>query len=221
MKIKIPQLNEMKLKDDCISKNFVFRKFQKEKYKKIISLAKKGGNVLDMGCGNGVFTINLCPFFNKVLGVDSDDLLEMEKGGKSALDMANYLVKFYNLKNISFEKGHIYSTKFQDNHFDTIFCLEVLEHLTDKEKAIQEMRRILKPEGCFVFSVPNTEGMKFKIKNKILKLLDVYESEEHFSFSWRKCIQTVSKYFKIKKVIFYPINIQGLSLSVIVLAEKK
>lgn len=219
--VMIPQLKEMKLKDDCISQNFIFRKFQKEKYKKILSLVKKEGVALDVGCGNGVFTMNLSQFFKKVIGIDSDDLLKMEKGGKTALDMARYLIKIYNLKNVFLKKGNIYNTYFKNNYFDTIFCIEVLEHLNNQEKAFQEIRRILKPKGDFVFSVPNTEGIKFIIKNRILKLLNVYESKEHFSFNWRLCIKAASKYFKIKKIMFYPMNASFLSLSVIVLAKKE
>lgn len=41
-----------------------------------------------------------------------------------------------------------------DALFSTIFCCSVLEHLVDFEKAIGEMRRVLKPGGCLILAVP-------------------------------------------------------------------
>lgn len=46
------------------------------------------------------------------------------------------------------------SLPFADNVFDAIACFEVLEHLEDPQKAIDEARRVLKPGGLYVISVP-------------------------------------------------------------------
>ena len=51
-----------------------------------------------------------------------------------------------------FEAKHssIYATELPDNSFDFAIARLVLEHLTDPEKALAEVRRILKPGGIFV-----------------------------------------------------------------------
>lgn len=41
-----------------------------------------------------------------------------------------------------------------DHHFDAVCCLEVLEHTVDPFAAIQELRRILKPDGLLLISAP-------------------------------------------------------------------
>lgn len=43
---------------------------------------------------------------------------------------------------------------FEDDSFDVIFCNHVLEHIPDDTKAMQEMYRILKPDGWGVFQIP-------------------------------------------------------------------
>lgn len=48
----------------------------------------------------------------------------------------------------------IYETTYQDNTFDLIFLLEVLEHLDYPDQALTELRRILKPDGRLILGVP-------------------------------------------------------------------
>jgi SAM-dependent methyltransferase len=42
-----------------------------------------------------------------------------------------------------------------DAEFDCIFCLEILEHLTSAVAMLEEMRRVLRPSGRAVISVPS------------------------------------------------------------------
>lgn len=51
-------------------------------------------------------------------------------------------------------KADICNLPFQDNEFDIIFCNHVLEHIPDDTKAMQELYRILKPNGFGVFQIP-------------------------------------------------------------------
>ncbi|WP_155133501.1 bifunctional 2-polyprenyl-6-hydroxyphenol methylase/3-demethylubiquinol 3-O-methyltransferase UbiG [Roseibium sp. RKSG952] len=43
---------------------------------------------------------------------------------------------------------------FPDDSFGAIWCAHVLEHVLDTGRALQEIRRILKPDGYFFVSVP-------------------------------------------------------------------
>lgn len=51
-------------------------------------------------------------------------------------------------------KADICNLPFEDNSFDIIFCNHVLEHIPDDTKAMQEMYRILKPNGWGIFQIP-------------------------------------------------------------------
>jgi 2-polyprenyl-3-methyl-5-hydroxy-6-metoxy-1,4-benzoquinol methylase len=48
----------------------------------------------------------------------------------------------------------VYELKHADNTFDVIFLLEVLEHLDYPDKALEEIARVLKPEGILILGVP-------------------------------------------------------------------
>lgn len=51
-------------------------------------------------------------------------------------------------------KADICNLPFKDNEFDIILCNHVLEHIPDDTKAMQELYRVLKPEGFGVFQIP-------------------------------------------------------------------
>ncbi len=61
---------------------------------------------------------------------------------------------------------------FADNTFDKILMTEVLEHLPDEQAALREIRRVLKPGGTYVLSVPNANyPFWWDPLNKTLELL--------------------------------------------------
>jgi len=50
--------------------------------------------------------------------------------------------------------GSVYELPFEDEAFDLVLCMVVMEHLEDPKKAIEEMKRVLKPGGRILVSVP-------------------------------------------------------------------
>ena len=53
-------------------------------------------------------------------------------------------------------KMDITNLQFPDDNFDVIFCSHVLEHVDDDKKAIRELWRVSKPNGCVIIMVPIT-----------------------------------------------------------------
>jgi ubiquinone/menaquinone biosynthesis C-methylase UbiE len=51
-------------------------------------------------------------------------------------------------------EGDIESMPFADATFETVVCTEVLEHVPHPESALAEMRRVLRPGGLLLGSVP-------------------------------------------------------------------
>lgn len=114
--------------------------------KEVLPFIKKGCKTFDAGCGVTI----LAPFFAK-LGAeayggdyDRDTIDYMKNSGKLIYNSTvNY--SFQDLANISFD----------DNYFDIITCVSVLEHIQspNDKKAIGEMLRVLKPGGRLVITV--------------------------------------------------------------------
>lgn len=51
-------------------------------------------------------------------------------------------------------KMDIHDIPFEENTFDVIFCNHVLEHVQSDIRAMEEMRRVLKPDGWAILQVP-------------------------------------------------------------------
>ena len=50
--------------------------------------------------------------------------------------------------------GDIEGMPFPDSEFDAVVCTEVLEHVPNPSRALEEIRRVLKPRGVLIGSVP-------------------------------------------------------------------
>ena len=51
-------------------------------------------------------------------------------------------------------KADICNLPFEDDTYDFIFCNHVLEHIPDDTKAMQELYRVLKPDGIAILQIP-------------------------------------------------------------------
>ena len=76
-----------------------------------------------------------------------------------------FLKRFKDLKNLDYTttdlespiadvKADICNLPFKDNEFDIILCNHVLEHIPDDTKAMQELYRVLKPNGMAILQIP-------------------------------------------------------------------
>lgn len=111
------------------------------------------GQVLDIGCADGVFT-NVILKKTKAKKVIGIDVL------KSSIDWAkNHWKKN---KKLTFSVGNAHELKYKSNTFSAVFALEVLEHVPEPLKVFKETKRVLKPGGYSVFLVPSDNRL-FKV----------------------------------------------------------
>jgi SAM-dependent methyltransferase len=105
--------------------------------------------VLDAGCGSGRHLRALAKIPElKIVGIDRNDA-ELNEALKAIRNMPdalsdNYLVTRADINKLPFDSAS----------FDCVICSEVLEHIPEHERALQELVRVLKPQGNLVVSVP-------------------------------------------------------------------
>ena len=97
--------------------------------------------MLDIGCGNGAQTILFKKDVRQLIGLDLFSAYEAETPvERNCFD---------------FIRGSAQDLPFKPESIDVITAFEVLEHLLDDQQAVNEIARVLKPDGVFFFSVPN------------------------------------------------------------------
>jgi SAM-dependent methyltransferase len=100
-----------------------------------------GGRVLDAGCGEGYGTDILAGAASSVVGVD----LEVPVIRRAA----------ERYPRAEFRAGDIGSLPFPDESFDAVVSLQVIEHVGDPSRFLQECARVLGRGGRLVLSTPN------------------------------------------------------------------
>ncbi len=105
---------------------------------------RKGGKVLDIGCGPGITVEHLVERGFEVYGVDISP------------EMINECQKeFGHLSAAHFSVGKIEAMEFPGGWFDVVLCVGVVEYVDDDLAAIKEMARVTKPGGTIIVTLPN------------------------------------------------------------------
>lgn len=115
------------------------------------------------------------------------------------------------LPNLFFKKGSILNLPFEDNSIDSLSCLCVVEHIGlgrygdpldpfGSEKAIKELKRVLKPGGILLISIPVDSENRIYFnahraftRDYILKLFDGFEVLDENIYMGIKCTITMIK----------------------------
>lgn len=102
--------------------------------------------VLDIACGLG--------YGSKIVSQTLGARVESVDVSEEALDYAR---QHYASPDIHFQQGTITDIHFEDASFDAAICFETIEHLSlsDAQKAMDELFRVLRPGGKLLISTPN------------------------------------------------------------------
>ncbi|MBU1652508.1 class I SAM-dependent methyltransferase, partial [bacterium] len=95
------------------------------------SQLQRGGTLLDIGCGNGSQTEFFAQHVTSAYGLD----LQVTRlpGFKRQIEQ--------NCNNLTIMGGNGEQVPFKDESFDYVTCFEVIEHVVDQHRALQEIYR--------------------------------------------------------------------------------
>jgi len=105
---------------------------------------------------------------------------------------------------------------FENNFFDRVLAIHILEHLPNLPNAINEVARVLKDNGMFQIVIPCEGSIAYTIARKI-SAKRIFEKKYKTSYDWyiksehvnvpHEIFSELKKKFSIIKKIYFPIPI--------------
>ncbi|MBR2657249.1 MAG: 3-demethylubiquinone-9 3-O-methyltransferase [Loktanella sp.] len=120
----------------------------------------QGKDVLDLGCAGGFMAEAMAKRGANVTGIDP---------ASDAISAARQHAKAEGLR-IGYDVGVGEALPYDNASFDAVVCVDVLEHVTDLQKVLQEVARCLRPGGLFLFDTIN--------RNPIARLATITVAED-------------------------------------------
>jgi hypothetical protein len=103
-----------------------------------------GRRVLDVACGAGYGSALLARHAARVVGADI-----------AAETIAHARARYVSVPNLEFCAADCAALPFPEASFDTVVSFETIEHIQAQETFLDQVRRVLRPEGLFIISSPN------------------------------------------------------------------
>lgn len=160
--------------------------------------------VLDLGCGIGQTSIRISPKVKKVIGLDNDlksiKIAKVDANNKKAPNV-KFLIADANRK-----------LPFVDKYFTKVIASDVLEHLTKRDQALAEIKRVLISRGMLFLVVDNPDTSWKKLK-KSVGLFYYADPEHKYEYTRSEIMRILkAKKFKILSVtpVTYDTPLKGL-----------
>lgn len=159
------------------------------------------GNILDFGCGTGIFTQYLGRAFETVIGLD--------------VAHTNLIISKELDKNSNYICGSGLNLPFRDDSLDAVLCARVLHHFPDVTEPLKEIQRVLKKDGVLFTMDPNdwnpVSSMHYR-KRKFSKY-NSYHRKHHalgYLYMKRKLEQVGFKVLRKHGLTFAPPEAKGI-----------
>lgn len=156
-------------------------------------IIKDGFRVLELGCGTGDMWVEHLDILDNVQELVLTDFSE------GMLNSAKDNHK--DVKNISYKVVDIMEIPFDDNSFDIVIANIMLYHVPNLEKALSEVKRVLKNEGVFYCATYGEHG----INEYISSLLMNFEVEDitNENFTLQNGEEKLKSYFSFVDKLDY------------------
>ena len=145
--------------------------FKLARYKAVGKMLEGKKRVLEIGCGDG-----FCA-----------PVVKQHVGDLTLIDVDPIFVALAKQFVSHFSGIHVENTLIQNQNnlenlgtFDAVYCLDVLEHIPDKEEDmfIRRVLRCLHERGVFILGIPSIESQKYTTRENTLGHVNVKETKE-------------------------------------------
>lgn len=140
-------------------------------------------DVLEIGCGVGITAAHLHNKYNMgVIGtdVDPEQIMLAKKHHKES-------------KRLKFMELDATTLPFENQEFDMIFSMFVLHHIGSWDKTLNEIGRVLKPNGYFIFYDLAYSRFTTRLFKRIVKKYGVYTIQDIITILKDNNIESVYK----------------------------
>jgi SAM-dependent methyltransferase len=162
-----------------------------EQYASFVSqFAPKGAKLLEFGAGSWRLPATLARYGFKVTGCDIFSSDDLDRFSRHLQHLDAELVN-YDGQQLPFENAT----------FEVISSRNVFEHIIHVERMLEELDRVLKPEGIFIIYGPNWSGPNNAIRALLRILRDKQERYWHYQTStsaFLGLLRSVKWYFEVK-----------------------
>lgn len=170
--------------------NFWHKYVDKPAMTSLLKKEVKGKVVLDLGCGSGVYTMELASFGANVVGSDfSSGMIEIAK-------RENPNIKFY-LENAK-------KTHFGNSKFDVVCSSLMVHYFKELKPLFKEVNRILKDKGTFIFSMHHpVMGVSSKLDVSGIKgsLLKPYFHNNKYKLTVHNKLKLIAYHYTFEDII--------------------
>ncbi len=166
---------------------FPIKYIQRYRFKRIVKMLgnRKYPALLEAGTGSGVFLPELSKHCNAIYACDIHDNFSHIPD----------LCRHYGINNYHVSTQSIEKTNYQNEQFDAIVAVSVLEFVPDLNTAINEIKRILKKDGVFITICP----MESKLLDFFLGLYTTKKPEEEFGKTRQSVTKLLEDNFIVEK----------------------
>lgn len=146
-----------------------------------ISQLPPNKKILEIGCGNGIGTRLIHEYFvpSELIATEYDE---------SLVEITQQKVKDLN---VIVEQADATKFRFVNNEFDAVIGLSVIHHIPNWEEALDELHRIIKPNGLLIIkelSIETFETFFGKISRKFVEhpYDDMFRKDEFINYLKQK-----------------------------------
>jgi 2-polyprenyl-3-methyl-5-hydroxy-6-metoxy-1,4-benzoquinol methylase len=199
---KIPTLQELEEHYDGYGRNDYLSPITIKRYNQILDKFeeyRETGNLLDVGCGIGLFL----------------EVAKKRGWNVYGTEYTDEAIRICKSKGIQMKKGKLNPADFEGIEFDILTSIEVLEHINNPIEELNNFNKLLRTNGIVYATTPNFNSL---LRYKLKQAYNVICYPEHLGYYTPKTITNVFKKCGFSKV---KIETTGISITRLKTSQKK